>query len=103
MLDGHHVIGAPAKDDLRGVTLRVHWVDRDDRAGQGGERFQQLPHRGDLVRLRVHGDLAEDRADAVRQCRDQVRGLPGPDLRAANGLAIDRDHQPSAGLHGPGP
>ena len=43
--------------------LRVHCVDRDDRAGQAGERFQQLPHGGDLVRLLVHGDLAEDRAD----------------------------------------
>ena len=102
MLDGHHVIGAPAEDDLRGVTLRVHGVDRDDRGGEAGERFQQVPHRGDLVRFRVHGDLAEDRADAVRQRRDQVRGLPGLVLRAADGLAVDGDHQPAAGLHGPG-
>jgi hypothetical protein len=26
MIDGHHVVGAPAEDDLRGVTLRVHRV-----------------------------------------------------------------------------
>jgi hypothetical protein len=39
--------------------------------------FRRVPHRGDLVRFRVHGDLAEDRADPVGQRRDQVRGLPG--------------------------
>ena len=49
MLDGHHVIGAPAEDGLRGVMLRVHRVDREDRPGQVGERLQQLPHRGDLI------------------------------------------------------
>jgi hypothetical protein len=65
MLDGHHVTGAPAEDDLRGVMLRVHRVDRDDRGGQTGERFQQVPHCGDLVGLLLYGDLAEDRADAV--------------------------------------
>jgi len=79
----------------------VHRVDRDDRPGQVGERPQQVSHRGDLVRLRVHGDLAGDRADAVRQRRDQVRGLPGLVLRAADRLAVDRDHQRAAGLHGP--
>jgi len=102
MLDGHHVVRLLACDDLRGVTLRVQGINRDDGAGQAGERLQQLPHRGDLVRLRVHGGLAEDRADAVRQRRDQVRGLPGLVLRAADGLAVDRDHQPAAGLHRPG-
>jgi hypothetical protein len=102
MLDGHHVVGAPAEDDLRGVALRVHGVDRDDRAGQASERFEQVPDRGNLVRLRVHGDLPEDRADAVCQRRDQVRGLPGHILRAADGLAVDGDHQPAAGLYRPG-
>ena len=102
MLDGHHVVRLPACDDLRGVTLRVQGVNRDDGAGQAGERLQQLPHRRDLVRLRVHRGLAEDRADAVRQRRDQVRGLPGLVLRAADRLAVDCDHQPAAGLHGPG-
>ena len=82
--------------------LRVQRVDRDDRAGQVGERLQQVPDGGDLVRLRVHGDLPEDRADAVRQRRDQVRGLPVLVLRAADGLAVDRDHQPAADLRGPG-
>jgi hypothetical protein len=33
---------------------------------------------------------------------DQVRGLPAPALRAPDRLAVDRDHQPAAGLHGPG-
>jgi hypothetical protein len=102
MLDGHHVIGAPAEDDLRSVSLRVHCVDRDDRGGKAGERFQQVPHRGNLVRFLIHGDLPEDRADAVRQPRDQVRGLPACALRAADGLAVDRDHQPPAGPHRPG-
>ena len=102
MLDGHHVVGAPAGDDLRGVMLGVHCVDRDDRGGETGERFQQFPDGGDLVGLRVHGGLPEDRADAVRQRRDQVRGLPGLALRAADGLAVDGDHQPPAGLHRPG-
>ena len=102
MLDGHHVAGAPAEDDLRGVALRVHGVDRDDCAGQAGERLQQVPDRGDLVGLLVHGDLAEDRADAVCQRRDQVRGLPCLVLGAADGLAVDGDHQPAADLHGPG-
>src|SRR5690242_7253836 len=45
----------------------------------------------------------EDYADAVRQRRDQVRGLPVPVRGAADGLAVDRDHQPAADLHGPGP
>ena len=92
--DGHHVVGASAEDGLRGVMLRVHCVDRDDRPGQVGERLQQLPHRGDLIRFLVHGDLAEDRADPVREGRDQVRGLPGLVPRAADGLAVDSDDQP---------
>ena len=49
MLDGHDVVGALAEDDLRGVMLRVHCVDREDRPGQVGEHLQQLPHRGDLI------------------------------------------------------
>jgi hypothetical protein len=102
-LDGHHVVGAPAQDDLRGVMLRVHRVDRQDCPGQAGERLQQLPHRGDLVGLLVHGDLAEDRADAVRQGRDQVRGLPVRVPRTANGLPVNGDHQPPAGPHRPRP
>ena len=93
MLDGHHVIGVPAEDDLRSVGLRMHCAGRDDRGGEAGERFQQVPHRGDLVRFLLYGDLPEDRADAVRQRRDQVRGLPALALRAADGLAVDRDHQ----------
>jgi hypothetical protein len=101
-LDGHHVTGAPAEDDLCGVALRVHCVDRDNCGGEVGERFQQVAHRGDLVGLLAYGDLAQDRADAVRQGRDQVRGLPGLVLRAADGLAVDSDHQPTAGLHRPG-
>jgi hypothetical protein len=102
MLDHHHVADAPAQDDPRGVALRVHRVDRDDRGGKPGEHLQQVPHRGDLVRLLLHGDLPQDRADAVRQRRDQVRGFPGPVIRAADGLAVDGDHHPAAGLHGPG-
>jgi len=103
MLDRHHVVRTLASDDLSGVSLRVHCVDRDDCGGEAGERLQQVPHCGDLVRFRVHGDLPEDRADAVRQGRDQVRGLPGLVFRAADGLAVDRDHQTAAGLHCPGP
>jgi hypothetical protein len=99
MLDGHHVAGTPAQDDLRGVMLRVHCVDRDNCGREAGERFQQVPHRGDLIGLLVYGDLAEDRADPVRQGRDQVRGLPCLVLRAADGLPVDGDHQPAAGLH----
>ena len=70
MLDGHHVAGVPAGDGLRGVALRVQGVDRDDRPGQVSERFQQFPDGRDLIGLRVHGDLAEDRADTVRQGRE---------------------------------
>jgi hypothetical protein len=102
MLDGHHVISAPAQDDLGSITLRVHRVNRQDCAGQVGERLQQVPDCGDLIRLRVHGDLPEDRADAVRQRRDQVRGLPVLISCAADGLAVDGDHQPAAGPHRPG-
>ena len=102
MLDGHHVVRLAADDGLRGVMLRVHGVDRDHGTRQVGERLQQVPHRRDLVRFLLHGDLPEDRADAVRQGRDQVRGLPALALRAADGLAVDRDHQPPAGLHRPG-
>jgi len=102
MLDGHHVVRPAAGDDLRGVVLRVHRVDRDDRPGQVSERLQQVPHRGDLVRFRGDGGLPEDCADAMRQRRDQVRGLPVPVFGAADGLAVDRDHQPAADLHGPG-
>jgi len=103
MLNGHHVVGAPAEDDLRGVMLRVHCVDRDNGGGEAGERLQQVPHRGDLIGLLVHGDLAEDCADAVCQGRDQVRGLPVLVLRAADGLPVDGDHQPAAGPHRPRP
>ena len=39
----------------------------------------------------------------MRQCCDQVRRLPFLALRAADGLAVDGDHQPAAGQHGPGP
>ena len=49
MLDGHHVVGAPAEDGLRGVMLGVHCVDREDCPGQVGERLQQLAHCRDLV------------------------------------------------------
>jgi hypothetical protein len=101
-LDGHHVVGVTAEGELRGITLRVHCVYRDDRPGQVRERLQQVPDDGDLVALRVHGDLAEDRADAVGQGRDQVRGLPVLALRAADGLAVDRDNQPTVGADSPG-
>jgi hypothetical protein len=93
----------PARDDLRGVASRVQCVDRDDRPGQIGERVQQIPDRGDLVRLRGYRHLPEDRADAVRQRRDQVRGLPVLIPRAADGLAVNGDHQPALNLHSPGP
>src|SRR5690348_13176854 len=58
------------------VSLCVHGVDRDDRGGETGERFQQVPHRGDLIGLLLYGDLAQDRADAVCQRGDQVRAFP---------------------------
>jgi hypothetical protein len=87
---------------MRRVVLRVQRVDRDDRPGQVSERFQQFPDGGDLVRLRGHGDLAEDRAGAVREGRDQVRGLPGCVLGTADGFSVDGDHQAAAGLHRPG-
>ena len=103
MLDGHHVVRPVGEDRLRGVSLRVHCVDGEDCAGHVGERLHQFPHRGDLVGLLLHGDLAEDRADAVRQGRDQVRGLPVLVLRAADGLAVDGDYQAAPDLHGPGP
>jgi len=102
MLDGHHVVRPPGEDHLRRVSLRVHCVNREDCPGHVGERLQQVPDRGDLVGLLVHGDLAEDRADAVCQRRDQVRGLPCLVLGAADGLAVDGDHQPAAGPRGPG-
>jgi hypothetical protein len=93
----------PGEDDLRRVVLSVQRVDRDHAAGQVGERLQQLPHGGDLVALRVHGDLPENCPDAVGQGRDQVRSLPVLAFRAADGLAVDRDDQPAAGPRGPGP
>ena len=103
MLDGHHVVCLAGEDRLRGVSLRVHCAEGDDCPGQVGECLQQLPDRGDLIGFLVRGDLAEDGADAVRQGRDQVRGLPAFPLRAADGLAVDRDDEPAAGPHGPGP
>ena len=48
------------------------------------------------------GDWFQGTADAVRQGRDQVRGLPFLVPRAADGLAVDGDHEPAAGLHRPG-
>jgi hypothetical protein len=80
----------------------VQGAGRDDHPGQVSERFQQVPEGRDLMGLRVHGDLAGDRADTVRQGRDQVRGLLFPVPGAADGLAVDRDYQPAAGLHRPG-
>jgi hypothetical protein len=71
--------------------LRVHCVDREDRPHQVGERLQQLPHRRDLIRFLVDGDLAEDRADPVREGRDQVRGLP----EVVYLITSDRDADPA--------
>jgi hypothetical protein len=85
-LDGLRVVRVPAEDELLGVVLRVQRVQDDDRPGQVGECGQQVPDRGDLVAFRVHGDLAKDRADAVRESRDQVRGLPVLALRAPTAL-----------------
>jgi hypothetical protein len=45
----------------------------------------------------VHDDLGEDGADAMRQCRDKERGLPVLASRAADGPAVDRDHQVAVG------
>jgi hypothetical protein len=59
-----------------------------------GERLQQFPDARDLIGLRVHGDLAEDCADTLRQGRDQLRGFLFPVPGAADGLAVDRDYQP---------
>jgi len=84
-------------------VLCVHCVHRQDRVGQVGERLQQLAYCGNLVAPRVHGDLSEDRVGAVCEGRDQVRGPPVLVLRAAGGLAVDRDDQAAAGLHAPGP
>jgi len=95
-LDGHHVVRLPAQDRRRGVMLRVQRVDRQDRPDQVGERLQQLAHRGNLVALLIHLDLAEDRAAAVRQGCHQVRCLPAPRFRAADGLAVHRDNQAPA-------
>ena len=94
-LDRHDVVRAPGEDGLRGVGLRMQRVDRDDRPGQVGERLQQLPDGGDLVRFRRHGGLPEHGADAVCQRRDQVRGLPVLVPGAADRLAVDRDYQPA--------
>jgi hypothetical protein len=80
----------PAGNGLRGVGLRAQGADRDDRAGQVSERFQQFPDGRDLIGLLLRGDLAEDRADTVRQGRDQVRGFLFPVPGAAVGLAADR-------------
>jgi hypothetical protein len=67
-------------------------ADCDDRARQVGEGLQQVPDGRDLVALRAYGDLAEDRADAVGQGRDQVRGLPVlVAFFAANGHGTPRD------------
>jgi len=57
----------------------------------------------DPVRFRVHGDLAQDRADAVGEGRDQVRGLPVLAPRAPDGLGVDLDHQSAAGPRGLSP
>ena len=92
----------PAEDDLRGVVLRVQRIQGDDRPGQVGEGGEQVPDGGDLGALRGHGDLPEDRADAVREGRDQVRGLPVLPLRAPHGLPVDGDDQPPDGPRGPG-
>jgi hypothetical protein len=92
----------PSKRSKLMARLRVQGVDRHDRPGKVSERFQQFPDGRDLIRLRVHGDLAEDRADTVRQGRDQVRGLLFPVPGAADGLAVDRDYQLAAGLRRPG-
>jgi hypothetical protein len=99
--DGHHVAGVSAGDGLRGVALRVQNAGRDDRPGKVSERFQQFPDGRDLIGLPVGGDLAEDRADTVRQGRDQS-GLLFPVPGVADGLAVDRDDQPAAGLRRPG-
>jgi hypothetical protein len=38
-LDGHHVVGVPTGDGLRGVALRVQGADRDDRPARSVNAF----------------------------------------------------------------
>ncbi len=56
----------------------------------------------DLVRLLPDLDLSQDQACPVGQCGDQVRRGGGPRARAAQGLAIDRDHPAPANQGGAG-
>jgi hypothetical protein len=56
------------------VSCCVHCVDRQDRAGQVGEHFQQFAHRGDLVRLLLQTLVASaDRFSRWRHRRSHRR------------------------------
>jgi hypothetical protein len=72
------------------MTARARLVNASSRSRTAGISFD----------FAVMATCPEDRADAVRQRRDQVRGFPGLVFGAADGLAVDRDHQPAADLHG---
>ena len=62
-----------------------------------------MRYRTSTVGLNGHHVAGLAGEDGLRGGHDQVRGLPVLVLGAADGLAVDGDYQPAAGLHGPGP
>ena len=95
---------SPPVQRRRNSVVAVQALEADGQAPQRRRHAGRVPGPGgDLVALRVRGDPPEDRADAAGQRRDQVRGLPVPALRAADGLAVDRDHEPTSRPDRPGP
>lgn len=79
----------------------MHRIGGDHRSDQV-EHLQQGPQRGDLVALLLDLHLPQHDPGRVVQGRDQMRGDLACGLRAADRLAVDRDHPPPAQQTDPG-
>jgi hypothetical protein len=98
MLDRDHIVrAAPGK--VAGVlALGVQGLRGDDRVGDF-QAVQQLSEHRDLIGLGPHLHLAQHHAPGLVERREQVTAALVVVPRAAQSLAVHRDHPP---LRGPG-
>jgi hypothetical protein len=93
-LDDQHVVRTPPVQILRVGVLCMHGIRGQDNVLQV-EWVQQRLERGDLVRLRVHGDLPVHDAGRVVHRSDQVHCAAVVAARTPGALAVHRQaHQP---------
>jgi hypothetical protein len=91
-LDRQEIVAAAGADRGRHRRIAGDRVDRHQRPVEG-ERIEQVGDRGTLVFFLVHRLLCQHQALAGGPGRDQMQGAAAARavLRAARGLAVDRD------------